>query len=88
MALTPVVLAWFRYKADPFVVKVWDIGGASVGMLALPLMLMFVGLELQGDLPPSNYKPLSVFVGAVNIFTSSIFLCVIVCARCRLKPGR
>ena len=65
-----------RYKSHEFVVKVWDIGGASVGMLALPLMLMFVGMELQGDLPPSNYKPLAVFVGCVNIFTSSIFLFV------------
>lgn len=64
----------YRYKAQALAVKVWDIGGASVGMTAVPIILMFLGFEIQGDLPPSNFKPLAVFVGCLNIFCVSIFM--------------
>lgn len=47
-----------------------------MGMLALALALMFIGVELQGDLTPANYKGLCVFAGCINIFISSIFLYV------------
>ena len=69
------VALWLRrYKSNALAVKVWDIAGASVGMLAMPLIIMVVGLELQGDLMPSNYKPICVFVSCINIFTVSIFM--------------
>jgi len=62
------------YKADALAVKVWGIAGASVGMMAMPALLMFVGFELQGDLPPNNFKPLAVWVGCITIFLSSAFM--------------
>lgn len=63
-----------RYLANALAVRVWGIGGASVAMMAVPIVLMFVGFELQGDLPPNNYKPLAVFVGCLNTFVVSIFM--------------
>ena len=63
-----------RYKNNADAKRVWDIASAGVGMGAVPLIFMFFGFELQGDLPPRNFKPLAVFVGCLNIFVSSIFL--------------
>lgn len=43
-------------------------------MGAIPIILMFIGLDMQGDLPPRNRKPLHVVVGCMNTFTTALFM--------------
>ena len=65
-----------RYKANPDAVTTWDAAGGTVGIWALPLILMLLMLELQGDLTPSNYKTITVWASCMNIFVTSIFMYV------------